>query len=131
VKFSTGPRPRGCVPCRRIRVIHRAIIDMPRPTVTSQVISAASLSAAWLDARDGGAVTAGGLDAGTARIRPATYWLSRPMSSRWATLPRTPAAAARSARPTATFTSSWLRPWHAAGTEVTVTRRWIALSANR
>ncbi len=43
------------------------------------------------------------------------------MSWRWATFPRTPAAAACSARSTATFTSNWLSPWQAAGTVVTVT----------
>jgi hypothetical protein len=35
-KFSTGPRRcPGCAPPRRTRVIHRAIIDTPKPTVTS------------------------------------------------------------------------------------------------
>ncbi len=63
----------------------------------------------------------GGPDAGTARISPATYGLSRAMTWRWRTLPRTPAAAARSARLTATFTSTWLSPWQAAGTAATVT----------
>jgi len=53
--------------------------------------------------------------------KAARYGLSRAMSSRWRTFPRTPAAAVRSARPTATFSSTWLSPWQAAGTVVTVT----------
>ena len=135
VKFSTGPRPkRSRWPGRRVRMIHRAIIDTPRPTVTSQAISAARLSAAWLGGRDGGAaigawpddrdcgdVPTGWLDAGMARIRPATYRLSRAMTWRWRTFPDTPAVAARSARLTASFTSTWLRPWQAAGMAVTAT----------
>lgn len=82
MKFSTGPRLRCGVACRRVRAIHRAIIDTPRPTVTSQATSAARLSAARLGGRDGRAVTAGGLEAGTEWIRAATYGLSRAMSSR-------------------------------------------------
>jgi hypothetical protein len=102
--------------------------------VTSHAASAAKLSASRLGGRDGEAATAGppggpdgetdavgGPDEGTARISPATYGLSRAMTRRWRTLPRTPDAAARSARLTATFTSTWLSPWQAAGTAVTVT----------
>ena len=69
----------------------------------------------------GAAGSLAALAAGAARTRPDRYWLSRAMSRRCPARPCTPAAAARSARPTATFTSTWLSPRQAAGSAVTVT----------
>lgn len=94
--------------------------------MTSHAASAARLNASWLGAATGRPPggpddAVDGPDAGTARVSPATYRLSRAMTWRWRTLPRTPAAAERSARLTATFTSTWLSPWQAAGFAATVT----------
>ena len=67
---------------------------------------------------------------GTATTRCARKWLSFTARSRWRTLPCAPTAIACSALLTAKLTWALVSPAHAAGTEVTVTCRSMALTPN-